>query len=229
MDITDSIPMEEIVSVQVETEKTDKLDERTEFTESPLSIMFRKIGMSIGMSRNSSKVDTPMHGEEIMVEMAMIQKKVRASKTTSPQLSRFCDNIMRIETKPSGFNRGAPYYFLLRRGKYSAVKNSGDVESRSLESVQDISEVANQLCRIAAKRRMDYERETRFHRFQQSLLRVWNSMPFNLLVLGLIVSNFIFTVQQLENSDSGRQRFFETVDLAYTIIFSIGARPPLPA
>ena len=35
------------------------------------------------------------------------------------------------------------------------------------------------------------------------------------------------SLRQLENKDPARQPFFESVDLAYTIIFAIGAAPSL--
>ena len=56
----------------------------------------------------------------------------------------------------------------------------------------------------------------------------WNSVLFNFLLLVLIVSNFAFSVMQLENKDPDMQPFFENVDFVYTIIFAIGGPSPRP-
>jgi hypothetical protein len=39
---------------------------------------------------------------------------------------------------------------------------------------------------------------------QSGLCRAWNSVPFNLAVLALIVSNFVFTVEQVPDRTAGR-------------------------
>ena len=43
-----------------------------------------------------------------------------------------------------------------------------------------------------------------------------------LLLLFLIVSNFVFTVQDMENKDPDWVGFYSNAELAYTVLFSIG-------
>jgi hypothetical protein len=62
----------------------------------------------------------------------------------------------------------------------------------------------------------------RFLRLQRRLRRAWDSYPFNIAVLVLIVSNFVFTMEQLQNTDFARHPIFEHIDLAYTLIFTLG-------
>jgi hypothetical protein len=136
----------------------------------------------------------------------------------------YCEPILRIRTKPSHFNRGEPYYFLLKKQNFSCI----DAESNTvpLHSRPDVEDLADRLSTMAARRRTEYARENRFRHLQKLLRLGWNSYQFNLLVLLLILSNFAFTVLQLENQDPDMQVFYENVDLAYTIIFTLGAPPP---
>ncbi len=128
--------------------------------------------------------------------------------------------MLRILTKPSKFNRGEPYYFLLRKQDYPCLDASE--KTAPLRTRDDANALASRLAALAARRHTEHARENRFHRLQKMLRHAWNSVPFNLLVLALIVSNFAFTVMQLENKDQDMQPFYENVDLAYTIIFAVG-------
>jgi hypothetical protein len=226
LEIVDSIPMEEILSVQVEDEKDGKWEEsstervRNWFWEwakqqkkKYYSVLFEQ-GEENGMGQDSEK-------EKRKNDIEKIQSKLRLKIEDSAQ--DCCDRILRITANPSGFNRGIPFFFLVKNKKpIRLVKTWTELEKDVLQKQGGLIKLANQLSTLATKRRTDHKRETRFLRFQQALQCVWDSMAFNLVVLGLIVSNFIFTVQQLENNDPGQQRYFENVDLAYTIIFTIG-------
>jgi hypothetical protein len=67
-----------------------------------------------------------------------------------------------------------------------------------------------------ARRQIELARETQFLRL---------CYPFNIAVLMPIVSNFDFTVEQLQNTDPARRprhSIFEHIDLAYTLIFTLG-------
>ncbi len=131
--------------------------------------------------------------------------------------------MLRILTKPSKFNRGEPYYFLLCTQDYPCLDASERVAR--LRTRDDADALAGRLASLAARRHAEHARENRFRRLQKALRHGWNSVPFNLLVLALIVSNFAFTVLQLENTDPDLQAFYEEVDLAYTVIFALGEPP----
>jgi hypothetical protein len=142
----------------------------------------------------------------------------RFSKQSSAG-DNFCEQILSIETAPSGFNRSQTYHFILRKQDYPCVDAD---DYLPMQNRADASALATRLAALAARRRAESARETRFLRMQMRLCRAWNSLPFNLIVLVLIVSNFVFTVEQLQNNDPARQPFFEQVDLVYTIIFALG-------
>jgi hypothetical protein len=122
------------------------------------------------------------------------------------------------------------------RGSLDAFRQSFDVVRHSVERIggspdrsddrNQLESVFKKLSALARRRKAAYRREHRFQLLQESLQAVWNSIPFNACVLVLIVSNFAFTVQQLENKDPSKQPFYETIDLAYTIIFSAGNPHP---
>jgi hypothetical protein len=178
------------------------------------------------------------------------------------------EGFLKITTKPTGFNRGRPYYLAIRKDSYRSLTKPGgqlDAErdhgkvqddpaakkqalarAKPIRSstdpahpndgdafpggdcahLKDLDRVWRKLEGLADRRRGAFQREHRFQLLQEKLQAVWDSFPFNLLVLLLISSNFVFTVLQLENKDPARQPFFEAVDLAYTIIFTAGE--PLP-
>jgi hypothetical protein len=149
----------------------------------------------------------------------------------------YFEGILRIVTDPEGFNRGYPYYFLLKKDTYNSWTGTLDwkqarrnwhvniAKTKLVSKSPQNEKVVRKLKKLALKRRLESKRESRFLRLQAYLQSIWNSKRFNIIVLFLIVSNFVFTVQQLENTDPARQRYFEKIDLAYTIIFSCGDSP----
>ena len=143
-----------------------------------------------------------------------------SSESCRPNSSKnFCEQILSISTAPAGFNHGQTYHFLLRKQDYSCTDGDDDIP---LRSSADAEALTARLAALAARRRAESARETRFLRLQRRLRLAWNSIPFNLAVLVLIISNFVFTVEQLQNADTARQPFFERVDLIYTIVFALG-------
>jgi hypothetical protein len=139
------------------------------------------------------------------------------------------EGVLKITTKQDGFNRGRTYYFMVRKNSFrSTRKKLHQTDEKEKDYDKDagkkkhLQKVGTKLHELADNRKAAYNREHRFQLLQEALQGIWNSVPFNICVLILIVSNFIFTVLQLENKDPSQQAFFENVDLAYTIIFSIG-------
>ncbi len=257
LEIVDSIPMEEIISVEVGSESTpwsnDPALEKSTSSIFPLQLhkLFHK---SANQLLEGDSED--LAAKKIRDATEQIEMKVRSPLLPELEREQYCDGILRIRTKLVGFNRGNPYYFMLKKDATSLKGGVGRKDAASLERKErflptaammrarplpgrpgrrdsttlihehNSGEVAKMLAKLAFKRKVDFSRETRFIRLQAFLQEIWNSLPFNMVVLLLIVSNFIFTVQQLENNDPGRQRFFETVDMAYTVLFSIGEFRP---
>jgi hypothetical protein len=179
------------------------------------------------------------------------------------------EGFLKITTKPDGFNRGRPFYFMVNKHYYRSKKkceigaaaaapsesaaaaepplrgrlgSSFEAVRRSLDGIrrssdrspdraierEHLEKVHLRLSTLAEIRKMVYKSEHRFQLIQENLQTIWDSFAFNICVLILIVSNFIFTVQQLENKDPSKQAFYETIDLVYTTFFSAGnarARP----
>jgi hypothetical protein len=198
MEIVDSIPLEEITSVSIDMDSTP--------------------GVWTNEMLHGGKHANPQ------LELQETEKSLLRFRPKSAERDGLCEPILRILTKPNEFNRGEPYYFLLRQQQCPCV--DGDGSPVPLKSRADATLLADRLAALAKRRHTEHARENRFLRLQKRLRQWWNSVPFNLLVLALIVSNFAFTVLQLENQDSDMQTFYENVDLAYTIIFTIGAPPP---
>jgi hypothetical protein len=240
LEIVDSIPMEEIISVQVEREAGVWDENPHSATETPgASVIQRAIKTLASLRRKYRKRqdDEEVAEEDRRAAQQAVERNLWASlkqppTSAEPERSRpgrippahpdFCEPILRIETDPSGFNRGQTYYFLLRKQDcpcLDIVHGLAPLRNRT-----DAEFLAARFAALAARRGAEHARETRFLRLQRRLRRAWDSVAFNLAVLLLIASNFVFTVAQLENKDPQQQSFFEHVDLAYTIIFALGAR-----
>jgi hypothetical protein len=193
LEIVDSIPMEEIISV------------------------------SLDMDSNPGVWDNPTDTERRTSQSDFVatERSLRQLRPKSTDNAR--EPVLRIMTKPSKFNRGEPYYFLLRQQDCPCLDASES--TTPLRTREDADALIARLATLAKCRHTEHAREYRFRRLQKRLRRWWNSVPFNLVVLVLIVSNFAFTVMQLENTDPDMQPFYENVDLAYTVLFTAGAHP----
>jgi hypothetical protein len=123
-------------------------------------------------------------------------------------------SCLRITTTPEGFNDGRPYYF----------RFGSDFDDSNPDK-EPILTFAGRIEELSDAQKQSVAFRVRFRRFQAALQRVWQSVPFNMLVLFLIVSNFFFTVRGMENTDPDSDAFFEWVDMIYTILFTLGARP----
>jgi hypothetical protein len=192
LEIVDSIPMEEIISVSLDMDSNP--------------------GMWDYDSRDADRRNS--QSDLLATERSLRQSRPKTDEDSS-------EPMLRILTKPNKFNCGEPYYFLLPKQDYPCLDTSQN--TMPLRTRSDAEALANHLAALAGRRHTEHARENRFLRLQKLLRHGWNSMPFNLLVLALIVSNFAFTVMQLENTDPDMQPFYEDVDLAYTVIFTVGA------
>ncbi len=154
----------------------------------------------------------------------MLQKKYDEQLTASG-VNSASSGILRITTQHNGFNDGQPYYFSqiedLRIVGTEARRSSIGDERGGIDLVEE------HISRLSHAYKKVFAIETRFQRLQTGLRRTWNSFPFNMIILALIISNFIFTVKGMENTDPAADSFYERLDLIYTIIFAVG--PPLSA
>jgi hypothetical protein len=204
LEIVDSIPMEEILSVSMDMDSD------------PGVWRYEKVDKFRQSTTNL---------QELERNLQEIEVNLRQSRPRPTEHPEFCEPILRILTKPSKFNRGEPFYFLLGKQDFNSVEADGNVAH--LHSRADAAAMTSRIASLAARRRTEHARENRFLRLQKILRHVWSSVPFNVAVLALIASNFAFTVLQLENRDPAMQPFYEDVDLAYTIIFAVGTSEPL--
>ena len=224
LEIIDSIPLEEVDSIRMyhDGKWKEASDENGPllWIQNAVSSFFRQcydpIFAVMEDGADSQSVDTGLEESEL-------QEGLKDDK--------YCEGLLQIKTttKQTGFNRGRRYYFMIEkcyyrsRTKLFSEKNPPDAVPGTAEKYDGhLSRVYDRLSALAKTRQKNFRREHRFQLLQESLQDVWASMTFNVCVLALIVSNFILTVQQLENKDQSKQPFYESVDLAYTIIFSIG-------
>ncbi len=227
MEIVDSIPMEEIVSVTLDMESHpgtwshDTMDGLRLSSSNLQEIKGNLKEVEHNLRQSRPSLDMKRGRTSRSFEM----KRGKSSTSGIVEPKEPCEPILRILTKPGEFNSGEPYYFLLPKQDCHCV----DTEARTmpLHTRDDADAIASRLASLAARRRTEHARENRFHSLQKNLCRAWNSIAFNLLVLVLIMSNFAFTVMQLENKDPDMQRFYENVDFSYTIIFAVGIFSPL--
>jgi hypothetical protein len=231
LEIVDSIPTDEILSVSLSNDHAGQSDEVEPIQASLISRSLRRAASKLNIlpSHSNDKMhgihNTSNRAERESADQCLDRFSHLSLESDTPSSSigreNYCEPILRIATAPAGFNRGQTYHFLLRKQDYPCVEGDDAV---SLRNRADAEALAARLSTLAARRRVESDRETRFLRLQRRLRSAWDSIPFNIAVLVLIVSNFAFTVEQLQNIDSARQSFYEQIDLAYTIIFALG--PP---
>ncbi len=221
LEIVDSIPTNEIASISLDDDNAEKPKE-VQTMQSSIARSFRHTATILNILPANSNKDSRKARPEAP-ELCLNRFFESGSPSIPSARENFCEQILSITTAPAGFNHGQTYHFLLRKQDYPCV--DGD-DAISLRNRADAEALAARLSTLAARRRAESDRETRFLRLQRRLRRAWDSILFNLVLLVLIVSNFVFTVEQLQNTDPSRQPFFEHVDLAYTVIFTLG--PPKP-
>jgi hypothetical protein len=210
-EIVDSIPLHEI-------------DRCVQFTNS-----------KIEKSRNGSLKKT---GSRVLSSSGLHEDYEDNSYNTNERNRRMIDKYdlllssqtrkcLRITTSPDGFNDGRPYYFHFSRDSKLDVSRDSEVgEIGATDKLRvSMEEVRKLIDDMSKEQKKSVEFQVGLKKFQFALQRVWLSTAFNVLVLLLIVSNFVFTVRGMENVNPDNDAFFERVDLIYTILFALG-RPP---
>ena len=225
LEIVDSIPTDEITGISLGEDHVAEIKEANLNHSSFITRSFRNTASKLNLlssDNNDETLEIQRANRKATFEAAdlCLDRFLKRSLQSSPSAcDNFCEQILSITTAPTGFNRGQTYHFLLRKQDYPCVDPDDYVP---MQNRADAEALAARLAALAARRRAESARETRFLRLQLRLRRAWDSIPFNLVVLVLIVSNFVFTVEQLQNIDPARQPFFEQVDLVYTVIFALG-------
>ncbi len=231
LDIVDSIPMQEIESVS--KVGADELQRRTSSRRLSVHSFTDKTIRSIDSLRSTlrnwipkAKLKTNSDFDSLKEKSEVLQKKYD-ELLTADGVDSASSGILRITTKHGGFNEGQPYYFshiqeLRTTGSDARHTSIGDEP----HSVIDV--VEGHISKLSHAYKQVFAIETRFQRLQAGLRSTWNSLPFNMIILALIVSNFIFTVKGMENTDPANDGFYERLDLIYTIIFSIGPSSTSP-
>jgi hypothetical protein len=202
LEIVDSIPMEEIVSVEMKDDAAlHDEDEVSHNDNGNGSIKGSKKDASTHGKRISSYIQfasnllnkTQSVSEDANTTASDIHCLRETLSTPNAQCARqlFCPSLLRISTSPGGFNHGQTYHFLVRRDGHRLLDKSGE------EVLADSGRLVRWITAMADRRRREHASETRFARMQQRLQAVWDSVPFNVAVLALITSNFVFTVEQV--------------------------------
>ena len=226
LEIVESIPLE-----QVDTVSMWKNDEATD------------VNASDHQPRSLKSLSESLYGCLDLIAKCLNQQtaEVNDPGTTSDDsfLSKFSDELedpsfeggLKITTKKDGFHGGRPFYFMVKKDSWKSTmrpQKSNEKDQDASTNARHLHTVCRKLEVLADIRKTIYSHEHRFQLLQETLQAMWDSIPFNISVLLLIVSNFVFTVLQLENKDPSQQPFYETVDLVYTTFFCAGNAPCLP-
>ena len=236
LEIIDSIPLEEVEEICVGIADSKTVRPRSKwFSGNPQWFLERMSSFSTSDFSSEDVPDsTPQNGPRLEDTEAEIERKL-AEMASEPEWVREYEGFLKISTtkKLFGFNGGRTYYFMVKKKSYrlSGKSSGGDAKQDSsapsttpgLDKKEgELEQVCHKLRTLNVKRQQAYYRHHAFRLFQANLQLIWDSLAFNFCVLILIVSNFIFTVQQLENKDPSQQPYYERIDLIYTIIFCVG-------
>jgi hypothetical protein len=145
MEIVDSIPLEEITSVSLDSAS----DPGT---------------WSCHEAKQSQSNMEPFDSERNL--RRLLQLRPAAIAADGP-----CEPILRILTKPSKFNRGEPFHFLLPPQDLPCLDAEGG--AAPLRARADAEALAGRLSALAARRRAEHARENRFRRLQKLLRAGW--------------------------------------------------------
>jgi hypothetical protein len=240
LEIIDSIPMEEIETISFGKAKDSWEHDHADTSNGWISELIRQFIERFSANDNEDAVVASSQ----MVKYD--EKKIEAELDgmLGGEVPQEVNGFLKITTtkEKNGFNGGRPYYFMIKNDTYRSLKKQPEggesdpksaspeisIKTSSHDKQTDLQRVYGKLQKLITKRRKAFIREHGFQLLQGKLQEIWDSIAFNILVLILIVSNFIFTVQQLENKDPSLQRYFETIDLAYTVIFCIGSASRSP-
>jgi hypothetical protein len=203
LEIVDSIPVEEITSIRLETKPgvwdADSDSEPSSCLRSAASLLPRVRARDSGdpvpppspsnslfAAEQQASDRSLRRGEQQPSERGLrraftfrqpstgaISLPASRGQPVPVTLDGHCEPILRIATKPGGFNRGQPYYFLLRQQDHhcleataAAAAGDGVAARRPLRDRADAEALAARLDALAARRRGEHARETRFLRLQ---------------------------------------------------------------
>jgi hypothetical protein len=171
LEIVDSIPVEEITYIRLES-KHGGWDDDEELAPrvSHLSSCLRGVSALLGQASAQDCPD-PSPGSPSSSANCLSQASYRHPAPVALDGQR--EPILRITTKPGGFNNGRTYYFLLRQQDHhcleapaTAAGDGGGAARRPLRDRADAEALAARLGALAARRRGEHSRETRFLRLQ---------------------------------------------------------------
>ncbi len=221
LEIVDSIPLQEITSVDILSQKKiQKVDTRSFSIDMSTSFtLVEEWAQTAAGGRKSPQLNALEESPDAKDKNRKLQDYYDTLLTLNAPGQ---GGVLRITTLPDGFNDGQPYYFTdfvaVQKLRGADDKNS----SRALPS--DLQTVEDELQRLSRAYAKVFARDTRFERLQASLRRVWNSVWLNTAILAFIVANFVCTIRGLENRDPRYDALYERVDLFFTVIFTVGAR-----
>ncbi len=188
LEIVDSIPMEEILSINLESDTSDGGIWEVETKPKPTSLAEKLIHCTFSLISSIKRTyrarpdDDEAAEEGRKAEQEATERSLRQSfhflqSSSSSSMGKgeggpraahedYCEPVLRIETAPEGFNRGHTYYFLLRKQDHRTVDGGGGV--MPLRNRTDAEALTGRLSALVARRRGEHARETRFLRLQES-------------------------------------------------------------
>jgi hypothetical protein len=244
LEIVDSIPLEEVDSICIGGGDNKEWDHS--LPDKKDGCLTRFLNELFPMPNVAAVEYEGSHETEQQIE----EKLEKLMSGSGRELYTDYEGFLKISTvkKKHGFNGGRPFYFMVKNNSYRSLKRmsvalDSNKKSGALQTVlsrvsrkdsagnkneTDLERVLRELQTLTTSRQLAFKRLHRFRRLQGKLQEIWDSVPFNVCLLFLIVSNFVFTVQQLENKDPSMQSYFERIDLVYTIFFCFGIASRFP-
>ena len=172
-EIAESIPMEEIRSIQFCSESKSWSEENTSTAQpKTLAAKFLAVMDSLLQSLVGDITEDKLVGRPKLsaTDRAAFERGLWESMPENAH--EYYPRMLRITTVQSGFNLGQDYYFLLKKGDYPYFRTSDVMDTRRLEDEKSAAEFERKLARLAAKYREAFYRKTRFTRLQQKMHKV---------------------------------------------------------
>jgi hypothetical protein len=178
-EIVDSIPMEEIVSIQfIQPESSFREDNPPSSPSRPNKLIERILAPMLALMDSllqrlvgDASEDTPhWHACKQELHDSSASKHDELLSVPMPDdADAYFSKVLRITTVPSGFNYGQPYHLLLKQGPYPYFMTRNEIETRCLYGPDDGAQFERKLARLVGKHRDAFLRRTRFTRLQQDL------------------------------------------------------------
>ena len=222
VEIVDSIPTEEIVAVTRVLQNPFLKHKNQDRRWSPFAtgLKIKSVNAGVSHSRHNSlslsRHNSNHEGLECLKEAEEVEEVVLPGYSrvaATRYLQRDDGEVMEIETIPDGYNSGRAFFFFLP----------------SNATVDDWVDI---IASTAKERRLEYSKKHWIDIWQHRACLMLDSIYFQGVMAALIIANFFLIIAQTQirpEAGSDLDNQFQLVDLAFTIIFTVGETGSPPA